>query len=1177
MTRSTEDLSSHHSYLDYSSELLGGSPSQRYSSQSPIRLNMNIPEGLERSTTFYSIQQQQNQHYRTMQNRKINLPKNYNPVSQLNALENLETFMAKTFHQTNDLKRTEKTVNYQNYMFSNREYNSIGDSSGEFIENSFTNRIFLQTYENNLLKEDTMFSNVKTMTYRNVKRDLKNLTIENRAKDLRTLGVLIVEMFLIDKIRPLKTKNQKFAERYETCCNILKFEIQSLPRCVQYPVKLLLQINCEDADDDGLGLPKPPTAQQFLQPLLSSALMPFPISYARLYAAICSLKQFDAMINLLDLYTFFDCDGQQCAQYDGIEKTHTAFARKIAECKVKACVELTKDILLEPSGREQFDAIKLIMPHVIDLIRNEETSILAAWHLFDPIAIALGIHKTQKYLLQPILQLYDCDNDERTHFLNNNLDSSQKFITSSTFKNKKAVKLYHHSFLLRLIIRFGLKCFLENFIPPLIEAVGGYKDPETENQYHFHEKRTKKPNVFESNTNTLISPVSDHSSDKTLSPSIPILPNDIIETEEMFSFENESLEKSYLDSKMNHTEGEEATDYSYNEEIPSKNYIRHSEEDNVSFKSYESPQKSPANFKDPKSPTIPIPLSYRRGKEVSSIDCDIGSKKSFDSNDFLLQTPVDSSNMPTSANIPDKKIGTSNKAQQQETSIQSVISSNSSVRSNRISEMSSESVIWLSHRLGPVLTARYITRNLLKMLTLCYVGQENLLPGANISGNINYFSIVDARVIGDEIAANVLQCLTAISGLFGDQFIMLQYFPHISELIALCKKRITQSLEGGLIAALQLLKNLIPYLNDTSIMEQLQDVILRLIIHPIIRLLGSSRFVMPSGFLARGVLARKLLDVIYVLSMRIGPEMAKDHLYIALQRFFLIFDKAFGIKENMSVESKRDSSPISSADESNNIAMRFPQSPTSMMDTSGSSDLAIVRMKALEEIKDVFTPHLAHTAFIPFLKFLGEYVMNQTVRNIGLILNLCHEHEFSDTGAKVRSKNNRPTSKTNELDTMETACSNSFGSNVAIIGNRIEVQSAASGDTGIGFSDQLTLFAFKLEDANTSRNLRGNWLAYWEHEIGRSDKDNWFNLKQIKLQSFVGHTNAVRAILCLDNENSFMSASKDKTVKLWSLRSEGDGSKISSCQFTYTNHRKSVHSLAFLDSLRFGNVCHFCI
>lgn len=291
------------------------------------------------------------------------------------------------------------------------------------------------------------------------------------------------------------------------------------------------------------------------------------------------------------------------------------------------------------------------------------------------------------------------------------------------------------------------------------------------------------------------------------------------------------------------------------------------------------------------------------------------------------------------------------------------------------------------------------------------------------------------------------------------------------------------------------------------------------IILPVFRFLGSAQVLMPSGYLGRSVLARKFLDAVYVLSVRLGPDMTREHLCLSVLRpFFLIFDKAFGETINF--------------DGSDNRSAKISPPP----DAEHQQECK----RELEEIGDVFSPALAHSAYLSFLRFLGEDIMKRTLLNLEFILTLCHEFEqpdykpFTINSRKSSDAVDCPTRTSLEAMADETQAANSFGTQV--VGNRLEVVSPTTQTTAKIISKEkvqhmdtmevLDMVAYKFEHLPNTRYLKGNWLAYWSHEITRPEKDTMLSLQQIKLQSFVGHTNSVRAILTLDNENSFISASK---------------------------------------------------
>lgn len=188
-----------------------------------------------------------------------------------------------------------------------------------------------------------------------------------------------------------------------------------------------------------------------------------------------------------------------------------------------------------------------------------------------------------------------------------------------------------------------------------------------------------------------------------------------------------------------------------------------------------------------KSPTIPIPRqsSISGAKlvtEFNSIGCNVGSKTSSEDftyvNAYATNIHSDSNLSENMCNIDTKEdnpvvlpADLDNRSDVIKSSAEDVrqldhIYRKSVLSECTISEMSAESVIWLSHRLGPVLTARYLSRNLLRMLTLCYAGKENLTINDNNFIRLESVTWKKPVLAGDQNAIKVLECLTAITGTY---------------------------------------------------------------------------------------------------------------------------------------------------------------------------------------------------------------------------------------------------------------------------------------------------------------------------------------------------------------------------------------------------------------------------
>ena len=489
-------------------------------------------------------------------------------------------------------------------------------------------------------------------------------------------------------------------------------------------------------------------------------------------------------------------------------------------------------------------------------------------------------------------------------------------------------------------------------------------------------------------------------------------------------------------------------------------------------------------------------------------------------------------------------------------------------KETNISDIALESVIWLSHRIGPVLSAKYLSRNLLKMLNLCY-NEPDCFLSDNDEFRDQKIRISRHKIKGDELAYNVLESLSGLVALYGEQLILLQYLPYAWDLISLCRQKrggkLTPNLEGGLLGCMSLVHHMIPYLSsDSVLMNELSDGLLARVLFPVLQVATSRCLVFTGGWRPRIILIYKLLDVVYLIGLRIGEEMARVHLTPICSALFAAFDKAYD-PFGKPLQSKYDDQASARLEDIN-------YAPSEM----------------LVELSQVLIPELAYDIYVTFYHLVGRAHLDSNIPNLDLIQVLCSSFKEKDAIRPVTFAHFRQihvafmTQESPNSPIILAASSGSRGGNMVSIGSDASNVAGNSQKMSISSNEGSTRSALLQslilkEKSVASRHLKGNWLAYWEHETGRPDTDQSFVLKQIPLQSFIGHNSGsgVKCLHVLDNENSFLSGggSKDRTVKVWSLRSQGDGTISTAPQWSYTSHKKSIQNISYLENLRWVISC----
>ncbi|KAG9265213.1 WD repeat-containing protein 81 isoform X1 [Astyanax mexicanus] len=1032
-------------------------------------------------------------------------------------------------------------------------------------------------------------------------------------RDMQALGVFIAEIFSSSKLRGVKP-GTTLSARYQAVMKLCSASLRDIPLPLHHALESLLYIRKHASETYSLNLPStgsspvlfkydpiseglpPPNPWQLLSPVLSPIPYPeyFPVlhkfifSYHSKMESINSIQGRDIVFNLW-------------------QQLQTLLQEEITA-----------------------EGLEILLPFVLALMTEESTAVYAAWYLFEPVSRVLGPRNASKYLIKPLIGVYENPCCLRGRFY-----------------------LYTDCFVLQLIVRIGLQAFLSSLLPHVLQVITGFESCNTgagsewqglkglrgavgglgeeEEDYDCEDGRPPssasagKVGAGSGGGGGGVGGVGDaglidYSSGISLSDQVFLTEGE--DFQNGFYVNNGSSPAAGVSAKQqnqnsaNKDQDQESLSVGKLSDKSSASEVSigdgDSTKDRASLKSADSSQdlKQASDGED--------------GGELEDEDETVEDKEGTVQKVPSLELTLSGCTEESDVTVGTQESDFMNGMEQGEADKNIVVedddhdpSENSEEKEHKILlDTVCKTVRWLVAKLGPTVTSRYVARNLLRLLTSCYIGPEKhqFVQSANEESSLDSVGSVYEKkpVVGDRTAKPVLDCLIYIAHLYGEPVLTYQYLPYIGYLVSPPSScRLNTRKEAGLLGAVVLTQKIIVFLSDSTLMDMLmkinQDVLL-----PLLDLLTSPKMGFPSGVQTRSALCLKTLSLMALICLRIGREMVQQHMADTLCQFFQVFTLLHSLQNQM------DNAPRREVGEYTYVDVFTPE---------GSE--VTCELGVLEELQAVFNSEMAYASYIPFYCLIGDAAIRKLVPNHELVWGLAQSYhdraspgspEFSlASGQRAemaassmghspslshhigRSPFPAPSCTSTPLGGDALPESGTFGSH--LVGNRIQVKrdtepggspNLASMDTWgrphvtyappattttVGPISSLSSSswvlghtpedsALKQELPRSSRSLQGNWLAYWQYEIGLNQQDSHFHFHQIRLQSFLGHTGSVKCLASLAGEDYFLSGSKDKTVKLWPLYNHGDGTREVEPRLTYAEHRKSVFSVVQLEALQ---------